>query len=347
MDPLVSIITPTYNHEKFIGQCIESVIKQTFRDWEMIIVDDGSSDRTSEIIKQFSDPRIQYIRQEHLGPFKLGITYNKALALARGEFIAVLEGDDYWPSYKLEKQIPYFNNKDIILTYGKCPHVNKHNKIIMKEWKNSFTDDIRNNRPIGNIFKAFLTLQGFIWPVTVMIRRDALSKIGGFIHRPDIPCVDFMTWTRLALEGEFKDIPQVMGYRRIHPAAITMNLQYDFVIPQEHNRYIQEFILEYQEEIKRLRFNFNWEELRLKREDVLKKAWPHNLTKCEEGRVYVWLEEKQLARQSFLQYRRSKHKHIFSNLIFILGMFSLWSSVNLIEPLARIRHSILKCFGQS
>ena len=70
--PLVSIITPTYNHEKFIGQCIESVLSQTFSTWEQIIIDDGSTDGTLETIARYKDKRIRYIWQENMGIWRLG-----------------------------------------------------------------------------------------------------------------------------------------------------------------------------------------------------------------------------------------------------------------------------------
>ena len=80
MEPiLVSIITPTYNHEKFIGNCIESVLAQTYPYWEQIIVDDGSNDDTGKIIASYKDKRIKYIKQKNKGIWKLKETYNKAL----------------------------------------------------------------------------------------------------------------------------------------------------------------------------------------------------------------------------------------------------------------------------
>ncbi len=76
--PLISIITPTYNHENFIGECIESVLAQTYPHWEQIIIDDGSTDRTGEIVAQYNDERIKYIRQDNIGIWRLRETYNRA-----------------------------------------------------------------------------------------------------------------------------------------------------------------------------------------------------------------------------------------------------------------------------
>ena len=111
MDPLVSIITPTYNHEAFIGACIESVLTQTVGDWEMIIVDDGSTDSTATIAKAFAkkDDRVRVFSRENVGIFKLAETYNFGLEKASGKIVAVLEGDDVWEPRKLELQIAAFD----------------------------------------------------------------------------------------------------------------------------------------------------------------------------------------------------------------------------------------------
>ncbi|MDM7940633.1 MAG: glycosyltransferase, partial [Methanothrix sp.] len=80
--PSVSIITPTYNHERYIAECIDSVLAQSYPYWEQIIIDDGSSDGTQDVISLYKDKRIKYIRQENKGIWRLGETYNKALQLA-------------------------------------------------------------------------------------------------------------------------------------------------------------------------------------------------------------------------------------------------------------------------
>ncbi len=222
-EALVSIITPTYNHEKYIGQCIESVLRQSYKLWEMIIVDDGSLDNTGNIIKKYNDPRIKYFRQLNQGPFKLGETYNFALRQAKGKFIAILEGDDLWPKDKLEKQLPAFNNKNVVLSHGnynilyegkKCPKIKQ--KIVPG------LKGVLNNFPVGNAIYGFAN--GIIpWPVTVIIRAQTLKKIGGFKQNLKMPLVDFSTFLPLALEGEFKYIPDTLGYFRRHNLAVSHN----------------------------------------------------------------------------------------------------------------------------
>ena len=117
--PTVSVITLTYNHQRVIGSCIQSVLDQTYQDWEMIIMDDGSTDNTESIVRGFSDPRIIYVRQENVGAYRMVETYNRALEQARGEYIAILEGDDIWPPYKLERQVPLLQQDGTaVASYG-------------------------------------------------------------------------------------------------------------------------------------------------------------------------------------------------------------------------------------
>jgi len=82
---------PTYNHERYIRECIDSVLSQTYPDWKQIIIDDGSTDKTPEIISEYRDRRIRYLRQKNVGIFNLSKTYNRALKIAKGELIMLKE----------------------------------------------------------------------------------------------------------------------------------------------------------------------------------------------------------------------------------------------------------------
>ena len=100
---LVSIILPTYNRAHLIGDTISSIVKQTYLNWELIIIDDGSTDSTSDVVKQTNDKRIQFIQAGHLGI--VGRLKNMALQHATGNFIAFIDSDDLWHPTKLEKQV--------------------------------------------------------------------------------------------------------------------------------------------------------------------------------------------------------------------------------------------------
>lgn len=215
--PLVSIITPTYNHEKFIGTCIESVLKQTYPNWEMIIVDDGSVDGTGSIIKKYNDKRIKHVKQENVGIWKLNETYNRALDLAQGDLIAILEGDDAWPKYKLEEQVKIFEKPEVVLSWGRKNTINDKNEIIsfdlpsLEPFMHMSQEEIIRNLLINN----------FMQPCTVMIDKNALLSIGGFLQYEDAPFVDYSTFLELSLEGKFYPSDRVMGYWRKHKAQVT------------------------------------------------------------------------------------------------------------------------------
>ena len=113
---LVSIIMPSYNTGSFIGSSIKSILEQTYKTWELIIVDDASTDNTDEIVEPFlCDRRIQYIKND----FNVGAanSRNAALRMARGRWIAFLDSDDLWKKDKLKKQIAFMESKQIDFSY--------------------------------------------------------------------------------------------------------------------------------------------------------------------------------------------------------------------------------------
>lgn len=223
--PLVSIITPTYNHENFIANCIESVITQTYENWEMIIIDDGSFDETPKIIEKYAsyDSRIRFIRQGNIGIFRLAETYNKALELSSGEYIAILEGDDYWNKNKLEIQLNEFENyPDAILCWGQIITISQDKQtefgivpVINREDYKYF-----NNFPVGSILNI-LFFKNCIPALTIIIKKQQLIEIGGFRQKYGLPLVDLTTLYELALIGRFIFIPEVLGYWRVYPNQVT------------------------------------------------------------------------------------------------------------------------------
>ena len=117
MKPIISIITPAYNAENYISQTIESVQNQSFKDWELIIVDDCSKDYTSVLVKEFEnkDPRIRMIKAPQNGG--VAKARNLGLEQARGDFIAFVDSDDLWEPEKLEKQLAFMKEKGCVLSY--------------------------------------------------------------------------------------------------------------------------------------------------------------------------------------------------------------------------------------
>ena len=218
--PLVSIVTPTFNHEKFIEQCIESVLSQTYPHWEQVIIDDGSTDMTGDIAADYTDDRITYIRQDNAGIWSLGKTYNRALEISKGELIAVLEGDDFWPPGKLEKQVPSFDNEDIVLSWGKAACVDSKGEPL---W--IAPNDLKwfENATWPDMFRR-LFLDDYIPACTAMCRKNSLLSIGGFQQTDYTPSVDYPTWLELSPLGSFRFINELLGYWRFHEHQVSSTM---------------------------------------------------------------------------------------------------------------------------
>lgn len=226
--PLVSIITPTYNHELFIGHCIDSVLAQSYSNWEQIIIDDGSTDRTAKVVSQYKDSRILYYDQTNAGIENLAHTYNRALSIARGDLVAILEGDDFWPSTKLSQMVPAFEDEALVLAYGEMSAADIHGHLAKRMGRTSrnrtkLPTRILRNDPPPSAAAYMLTVPGhsLIEASTVIMRRAALDAIGGFQHVPERRAVDFPTFIRLTTQGKFSYSPEILGYRRMHPGSVT------------------------------------------------------------------------------------------------------------------------------
>ncbi len=126
IDGLVSVIMPSWNTSNFIAESIESVIDQTYENWELIIVDDCSTDNTDEVVAKFKDKRIRYFKNEKNSGAAL--SRNRALREARGEWIAFLDSDDLWSPDKLEHQINFMNKHGYTLSYTEYEKIDEESK---------------------------------------------------------------------------------------------------------------------------------------------------------------------------------------------------------------------------
>lgn len=222
--PLVSIISPAYNHEKYISACIESVLAQTYGNWEMIIVDDGSTDGTYRIASEYekSDPRIHSFTQENVGIFRLGETYNFALSRCQGKYVAILECDDVWLPDKLSVQVAELeNHPECVLCWSQAylsSNDLSYNYFIAP--RNTGDLNLFYNKPAGIFLKKFI-YDTLIPALTIVIRKDALVEIGGFIQVFNLPLVDYPTTLELLMRGEFAFIDQPLGSWRIYPNQVT------------------------------------------------------------------------------------------------------------------------------
>jgi glycosyltransferase involved in cell wall biosynthesis len=223
VNPLVSIISPAYNHEKYIADCIKSVQAQTYQNWEMIIIDDGSTDSTFYIAASYAteDHRIKVFNQKNIGIFRLAESYNLALSKCSGKYVAILECDDLWLPGKLEKQVKLLeNNTDYVLSWGKA---NISSADLSHTYSVSPDDesdpDLYFNRPPGKFLERLM--KSGIPALTIVIRKEVLAETGGFLQGHGLPLVDMPTLVELVMKGEFGYINEPLGHWRISPVQVT------------------------------------------------------------------------------------------------------------------------------
>ena len=232
MTPTVSIVTLTYNHERFLAQCLESVRAQSFEGWEQIIIDDGSTDETPAIVARHADPRIRYVRCEHGGVEEIPNRYVSGLELCRGELIAFLDGDDYWPADSVEiLSSALRDDRDLALAYGRTETVGDiaatglPSVIPTPEARARFGRSVFFNDPVGSATEAMLDPKHltFFFLTASLIRRSVLSRIGGLKRLEGLPVVDYPTLLRLTLEGRFHYVESTTAFWRVHGHSTTTN----------------------------------------------------------------------------------------------------------------------------
>lgn len=160
---MISIIIPTYNREKTITEAIKSILNQTYQDFELLIIDDGSTDRTRELVEAIKDSRVKYLYQENQGAC---VARNYGIDCSRGSYIAFQDSDDLWLPEKLEKQLKVFqNNKniDIVCCKASCVRLDGTTIYPMKDFQEGIIDNLHG--PIG------------ISTQTIMIKKEVAQKV--------------------------------------------------------------------------------------------------------------------------------------------------------------------------
>ncbi|UGB30594.1 glycosyltransferase family 2 protein [Metabacillus sp. B2-18] len=208
--PLVSIITPSYNSTKFIPATIESVLSQTYQNWEMLIVDDCSKDESRKVIREYTekDDRIKLIElTENSGA---AVARNTAIKAAKGKYVAFLDSDDLWVPTKLEKQIEFMEINDYTFTYSKYQLMdvdgNKLDRVI------DVPRSIDYNGLLSNTIIGCLT-------AVVNIEKT------GPIEMPNIRTrQDFALWLSILKRGiKAHGLQEVLAYYRLVPGSISSN----------------------------------------------------------------------------------------------------------------------------
>ena len=216
-NPKVSVIIPCYNGERFIGEAIESVLNQTYQNFEIIIVDGGLTDASKSVIKPFlKDPRIKLVQHEQ----NRGIpaARNTGIRTSKGEYIAFLDHDDVWLREKLERQIAVFErgSSDLGLVFSKINVVNSEG-VVKERLTACHVPSHINELPPREVLGA-LFLYNFIPSVTALVRKECINTLGLLDETIRGGADDYELWLRLAAKYkiEYLDIP--LAVHRLHAA---------------------------------------------------------------------------------------------------------------------------------
>jgi glycosyltransferase involved in cell wall biosynthesis len=219
--PLISVIVPAYNVAECISATIESVLRQTYSPFELIVVDDGSTDSTGAIVAGFADG-VRCVRQSNRG---LSAARNAGIRAANGELIAFVDADDLWMPEKLDYQAQ-------MLT--RCPHVGwvYSDALVVDNTAMTVLDRVgRTSRlPSGDILRP-LFLHNFVASPTPMVRRSAFEQIGGFDESPRIRIAeDWDMWLRLASAFPVTCVQRPLAKIRSHAGSMTGTMDLDVAL---------------------------------------------------------------------------------------------------------------------
>lgn len=213
MRPLVSVVIPTYNGEKYILATVESVLRQTYQPVEVIVVDDGGQDKTESVLKPLAQ-RIRFIRKGNGGPAS---ARNLGIRLAKGEFVAFLDGDDLWEADKLEKQMPLFEDRAVGLVYADVSLIDVNDRPL--------ANTVRYTRAQGQVFESLFN-KNFIPTSTVVARHASLLRAGFFNEDRELISVeDYDLWLRVAADDQVRHVPEALVKYRKHTSNISSNVE--------------------------------------------------------------------------------------------------------------------------
>lgn len=208
MMPKVSVLMPVYNGEQFVAEAVNSILSQTFSDFELIIINDGSSDDSFKVIKSFNDPRIVYIHNsENTG---LANVRNKALGIARGEYIAWLDCDDISLPTRLEKQVRLLDQNPRL---GLCG-----------TWVETIglsSNDVWQYPSKSEMLRSRMLFDDPFATSSIMMRAACLRELETCFNLSYPPAEDYELWERISKYWEIANIPEVLTFYRIHPAQTS------------------------------------------------------------------------------------------------------------------------------
>ncbi len=215
-DPLVTIVIPTWNRKALLGEAIASVAGQTYRNWELIVADDGSSDGTVEELRANAEPRMRLVALDHAG--NISRVRNAGAAAGSGALIAFLDSDDLWLPHKLELQIAALRDGPARWCYANYAHVGAQGELLPA-------------RPVvfrpdrGRVLRMLLLGETAAYVGTLLVERSLFDAVGGFDESLRMRG-DFDFALRLASAADAVTVPEIVTLVREHPARSTAAMQH-------------------------------------------------------------------------------------------------------------------------
>ncbi|MBD0302712.1 MAG: glycosyltransferase [Tolypothrix sp. T3-bin4] len=210
--PIISVVIPAYNSEKTIRDTIESVLQQSFKDFELIVIDDGSQDSTYQVVSSFSDPRVRVFSYPNAG---VSASRNRGITKANGEFLAFLDADDLWTPDKLEAQLRALeDNPQAAVAYSWTDYIDESGQFLHPGNHPTATGDVYSDLLVNDFLEN---------GSNPLIRREALRKVGGFDESLCGP-EDWELFIRLAACYPFVVVPRSQILYRLSINSISFNL---------------------------------------------------------------------------------------------------------------------------
>ena len=221
---LISIIMPTFNHAQYVGRAIESVLEQTIKNWELIIIDNNSTDKTANVLNVYKDERIKIYQIKNHG--SIGKSRNLGIHNSTGEWIAFLDSDDWWKAEKLESSLQFLKDYDLIY------HPLKVIRNDLDEAKSS-SEHVGNRKLTSPILKDLIIKGNPIANSSVLVRKSLLTSVGMVDTSEALnPICDYHTWLKIAFESDrFFFLNRSLGYYRLHQTNVSKSKRYVSHLP--------------------------------------------------------------------------------------------------------------------
>lgn len=207
--PLLTVILPVYNCEKYVALAINSILQQSFQDFELIVINDGSTDNSWVEIQKFKDSRIRSINQENMGIAK---SLNKGLDIAQGQFIARQDSDDLSDPDRFLLQIAFLKKNPKIDLVGTWANI--------LERENSCSRKLIHPTKVNDI-KAFLCFDNPFVHTSVIFRKKTILGLGGYFSEAEYQPEDYDLWSRLAKNSKLANLPQILVQYRELPLSLS------------------------------------------------------------------------------------------------------------------------------